>query len=164
MAPAMTNPQRERRAVRILMLDERDRVLLFLSARRGWWQAPGGGLKPGEDVRAAAAREIFEETGLHGLRLGAEVWRRRYLFTYDGVDYDQRERWFTARVDGFEPDFTRLTEEERIDLAGWRWWTLDELDATRDRFVIADFAQRLREIVEHGPPDLPIELGTTVRR
>ena len=154
----MANPQRVRHAVRVLLLDERDRVLLFRSARRSWWQAPGGGVDEGEDIDAAAAREIFEETGLRGLRLGAEVWRRRVAFTFEGIDYDQRERWFVARVESFQPDFAGFTEEERIDFDGCRWWTLAELRATDERLVIADFAARLRELIEHGPPPAPIDL------
>ncbi|WP_261663974.1 NUDIX hydrolase [Deinococcus sp. Marseille-Q6407] len=48
--------------------DPQGRVLL---ARRsgahfadGLWNLPGGGIEPGEDLRAAAAREVREEVGL----------------------------------------------------------------------------------------------------
>jgi len=46
------------------------RVLLLLN-RRGEWDLPGGRPEPGEDHRAALAREVREETGL-----AVEVGRR----------------------------------------------------------------------------------------
>src|SRR4051794_8736092 len=71
MIGAMSPPSRVRHVVRVLLLDEQDRLLLFRSGRRAWWQPPGGGIERREDVRAAAAREILEETGLAQLDLGA---------------------------------------------------------------------------------------------
>jgi 8-oxo-dGTP pyrophosphatase MutT (NUDIX family) len=53
----VTDPPRLRRAVRVLLLDEHDRVLLFraISELTGapFWFPPGGGLDEGEDVHAA---------------------------------------------------------------------------------------------------------------
>jgi len=150
---------RVRNAVRVLLLDEQDRVLLFRSARRAWWQPPGGGVKKREDARAAALREIAEETGLQEFELGAEVWLRRHTFTWRDVDIDQRERWFLARVPAFEPDLGGLSDSERLDLADWRWWTLDELAATTDALVPSTLAVRLRELLERGAPAEPFDVG-----
>ncbi|MFM5930855.1 MAG: NUDIX domain-containing protein [Novosphingobium sp.] len=50
---------------RVLVLDHADRVLLIRhSYGSGRWMMPGGGLKRGEDVRLAAAREVAEEVAL----------------------------------------------------------------------------------------------------
>lgn len=155
----MADKRRIRRCARVLLLDEHGRVLLFRSRRSGIWTAPGGGRKKGEKARAAAAREIAEETGLREVALGAELWRRRWSVHHKGVEVDQRERWFVARVTAFEPDLRGLGRSEAAALAEWRWWTLDELAATGDRIVVPDLAARLRHLLEHGPPAKPLRLG-----
>jgi 8-oxo-dGTP pyrophosphatase MutT (NUDIX family) len=130
----MSDAPQLRHAVRVLLLDERDRLLLFRGqvpeTGAALWFPAGGGLEDGEDVRAAAVREVAEETGLVNLALGPEVWRRRHVFTWRGERWEQRERWFIARVAHFEPDGAGMTEAETTELTAWRWWTLDELKAT----------------------------------
>jgi 8-oxo-dGTP pyrophosphatase MutT (NUDIX family) len=150
---------RVRHAVRVLLLDEQDRLLLFRSARRGWWQPPGGGIEEGEDVRVAASRELAEETGLLGLKLGAEVWHRNTVYTWHGIEIDQRERWLMARTTSFGPDTSGLSAGEAADLAEWRWWTTPELRLTKQRLVPGDLAVRLCDLLEHGPPKGPIRVG-----
>jgi 8-oxo-dGTP pyrophosphatase MutT (NUDIX family) len=115
-----------RHAARVLLLDEHERLLLFRGERpetgAAFWFPAGGGLEKGEDVRAAAVREVAEETGLANVPLGPEVWRRRHVFTWRGIKWDQRERWFMARVAHFEPDRAAMTETEKAELTAARWW------------------------------------------
>ncbi len=153
---------RVRHAVRVLLLDAEDRLLLVRATDPGagpFWFPAGGGLEPGEDVRSAAVREVEEETGLRELRLGPEVWRRRHAFTWRGVTYDQRERWFLARVAHFEPSGAGLTDAEMVDLTEWRWWSLEELRGTGERLTPRDLAVRLSELLADGPPAEPIDVG-----
>ena len=48
----------------ILVLDERDRLLMMKRSDSGRWGPPGGATEPGEVVEEAAKRETFEETNL----------------------------------------------------------------------------------------------------
>jgi ADP-ribose pyrophosphatase YjhB (NUDIX family) len=61
----------------VLIRDARDRVLLVRRApgatRSGLWSVPAGFVDYGEEVRAAAARELEEETGLVA-EVGDVVW------------------------------------------------------------------------------------------
>lgn len=54
--------------VSVVVLDADGRVLLLRRAphRHGFWQPVTGKVEPGEAPQAAAARELREETGLHG--------------------------------------------------------------------------------------------------
>ena len=159
----MSGGPRLRHSVRVVLLDEDDRLLLFAGEQPDtgarFWFPPGGGLEEGEDVSAAAARELAEEAGIVGVALGPEVWRRRHVFPWRGVEWDQRERWLLARVRHFEPAGQAMSAEEKADLKAWQWWTVDELEAADDDLVPRDLAARLRELLANGPPSAPIDVG-----
>jgi hypothetical protein len=77
-----------------------------------------------------------------------------------GIDYDQRERWFLARVEHFEPDLSGVTDAERIDLTAWRWWTVAELTHTSKVLSPRDLARRVQKLLDVGPPPTPVPIGT----
>ncbi len=159
----MSRSPRIRHAARVLLIDGEEKLLLFRAERpetgEVFWFPPGGGLEEGEDVRAAAVREVAEETGLADVGLGAEVWRRRHFFTWRGREWDQRERWFVARVAHFEPDRGAMSESEKAELTECRWWALEELETTTDALAPCELASLLRSLLAEGPPLVPIDVG-----
>jgi 8-oxo-dGTP diphosphatase len=50
-------------AVAVYVLDEKNNILLVKGYRRGW-EFPGGYVSRGESIRAAAIREVKEESGI----------------------------------------------------------------------------------------------------
>lgn len=77
-----------RRAAKVLLVDEHNRVLLFSGIDRTkpdvapWWFAVGGALEDGEDVAAAATRELYEETGLTVDDPGPAIFTRRFSWGF----------------------------------------------------------------------------------
>ena len=66
-----------------LVVDETGRLLLLKRSDSGCWGPPGGAVEPGENLEAAARREVREETGLElgglslsGVYSGPELYYR----------------------------------------------------------------------------------------
>lgn len=55
---------RVRVGVGVIVLDSRGWILLEKRSDCGMWGLPGGRIEPGESVKEAAVREVYEETGL----------------------------------------------------------------------------------------------------
>jgi 8-oxo-dGTP pyrophosphatase MutT (NUDIX family) len=123
--------RRIRRAARILLMDEQDRLLLIRFAppdRRAFWCGVGGECDPGEDFDAAAVRELCEETGLRVASCGLEVACRAEDFvTLEGEPVTSDERFFRVRTRCFKPDTSGHTAIERELIKEFRWFTREEL-------------------------------------
>lgn len=157
----MTTEPEIRPTVRVLMLDELDRVLLFRGQDPSkpdirFWFPTGGGIEGNETPEEAARREVMEETGLKDFALGPHIWNRRHVFTFYGHELDVREVWFFARVSNFEIDTSGFTEIEREVLQEHHWWSLNELESTKDVLTPRDLPSLLRELLANGLPSSPL--------
>jgi len=175
---------RHRRAARVIVLDDADRVLLVRGhdadqPERSWWFTVGGGIDAGESEVEAALRELREEAGLSldpGVLEGPVLTRDAY-FHFFAETCRQQEVFFLARVDGgHRPTDDGWTPEERDVLDEMRWLTTAELRAeTREVFptsladVVDDLAGGWDGTVRHlgaqhdDEPSDPEELGTVAR-
>jgi 8-oxo-dGTP pyrophosphatase MutT (NUDIX family) len=145
-----------RTGARMLLFDDLDRLLLIEERWAGsdgpWqhWITPGGGVEPGEQLAAAAVREVYEETSLR-VELPAdapEVHTHSRAWSWAGVDYDQDDHFFAARLGA--PAQIRPaapTEIERLTVVGARWWTPAELRATGDVLVPAELADVVADVL-----------------
>ncbi|MGZ0151374.1 NUDIX hydrolase [Kribbella sp. WER1] len=149
-----------RQAVKLLLLDPDDRLLLIQSrnADATYWYPVGGGIEPGESLQQAAAREAYEETGLRDLPTGVHVWWRDHTYEYEDQRYDVHEEWLLHRVNHFEPAPAELTPYESRTILTFGWWHAHELEATQDTVYPPNLGRLLTALLTDGIPRTPVDI------
>ncbi|MFC9896490.1 NUDIX domain-containing protein [Nocardia sp. NPDC127579] len=125
-----------RTSARVVLLDENDRVLLMrgndpVTPEVSFWFTIGGGVEPGESLRAAAVRELWEETGYEAdpATLRGPIWRRVAVFPFNRELIRAEELFFVLRVPAFEPHAGNLTTIERRSITANKWCTSADITA-----------------------------------
>jgi TDG/mug DNA glycosylase family protein len=151
-----------RRAARAVVLDPDDRMLLvrFEWPHETVWATPGGGLDPEETHEQAIVRELAEECGLRGFELGPCIWTREQWFADMPGWGGQTERIFLVRTGAFTPAPEFSADELAAEgMVEQRWWSLDELAASREIFAPRRLQEHVRDLVERGAPPEPLDVG-----
>ncbi|HEX4635349.1 MAG TPA: NUDIX domain-containing protein [Rhizomicrobium sp.] len=141
----MTLPK-PRQAGRAILRDDAGRVLLihFVLPNMTFWATPGGGMEPGETPLAAAIRELREELGIE-VSLQGPVHKAVGIFEFEGVLIENTDHFFYGKWNG-TPRLIGATESESAALTHARWWTIDEIEKTRQPVFPRDLADVLRRL------------------
>ena len=154
----------ERQAARALVVDTGERVLLvaFRNPETGdvWWATPGGGIEGDESDADALRRELVEEIGLEEPALGPCIWVREHTFPWDRRLIRQFERFYLLSTEPFVVR-PRLTAAQLLSegVTEVRWWRLDEIERSDERFAPRRLAPLVRGLLRDGPPPEPIDVG-----
>ncbi|HEY9037931.1 MAG TPA: RNA pyrophosphohydrolase [Roseovarius sp.] len=121
------------------------------------WQMPQGGIDAGEDARAAALRELVEETGVTPdlVRIEAETadWVR-YDLPHDlvpriwkGRYRGQKQKWFLVRFHGDDHQINIATPHP--EFSDWRWLPPGDLARHIVPFKRAVYTEVLEEFAPY---------------
>jgi 8-oxo-dGTP pyrophosphatase MutT (NUDIX family) len=124
----MTGPEPvRRRAARVVVVDGDGHVLMIEGfdphhPDAPYWYTVGGGVEPGESDRAAAVREVWEETGrtIAVDDLVGPVHHDEGAFSFEGRTIVQQQvfyGWVTERFDADPAGFAGLELRSTIQLA-----------------------------------------------
>lgn len=122
------------------------------------WQMPQGGIDEGEEAKAAALRELQEETGIrpdlveiiakakdeHFYDLPPELVGKLWGGKYRG----QRQYWYLARFIGDDSDIDIQTKDP--EFREWKWAlpeTLPDLIVPFKRKLYRDILQEFRALI-----------------
>lgn len=160
-----------RNSIKIILLNPKDEVLLLSTDDKSitnkdksyngkFWQMIGGKIENGEDVKSAATRELFEETGLtpNEVEFGNIVWKGDLTLIMSGVQTLIKQQFIVAKTKATEVTLKNLTPEEKTVIKGLKWFSIDEIKNSKEIIYPVGLDEYLSELLTSGTPKEPITI------
>jgi len=104
-----------------LVYNKKGEVLFIL--RNGKWDLPKGGTEKGEEIEETALREVEEETGVSGLKLGQKLQKTYHIFKRNGNYKLKITHWYEMKT-----NYTgALHPQENEGIEKVAWFNPDEI-------------------------------------
>ncbi|MBJ3025496.1 NUDIX domain-containing protein [Salmonella enterica subsp. enterica serovar Kentucky] len=137
---------RIRPSSRLIIISPENQVLLFFFSHendalngKSYWATPGGGLESNESFEQAALRELREETGIIKNDVGPQVGTRSFpMMLPSGETVLAEEHFFIVNVEKTDTDKSGWSNNERKVIRDQYWWTLEELQLTKETIFPRD--------------------------
>jgi 8-oxo-dGTP pyrophosphatase MutT (NUDIX family) len=144
-----------RYVARVLVINDKGHVYLLrgrddtLPNRAPFWFTPGGKIDAGETPPQAAARELFEEVGLHALpeSLGDIVGTETSHYHFHGVAYHQEGVFYAHFSNNAGLNSDGWTDIEARTIDHGRYWSLEELRTTQETIYPAHLGDMLAGVI-----------------
>jgi 8-oxo-dGTP pyrophosphatase MutT (NUDIX family) len=128
-------PLWHRHTARVLPVDAEGRVLLLHGwdphhPERPFWFTIGGGADPGESMRDAAVRELYEETriSVDPAQLGEPIAQNTIEFSWGGHHIVQDQVFYAVLIESAEVSLDGLDLWERATTDKYGWLTAEDLE------------------------------------
>jgi 8-oxo-dGTP pyrophosphatase MutT (NUDIX family) len=128
--PVLRVYMKGQRRVRVLVINEKDEILLV----RSWfghqqWSLPGGGIRRSESSAAAGAREVFEETGV-------TIDERKSKFLGEFENGDSNAPFIIdCQIVSIEKQPAHIAARRRLEMLDVAWFSMKHLPSHRSKTV-----------------------------
>lgn len=154
-----------RKSSRAIVLNKDNHIFLFryqfdyLTESKSIWITPGGSLEEGESFEDALKRELFEELGVLWDKDCVEIYYRNPLYTLNTGEVVQSiEKFFLVCMEEEQFSYANWTENEKQRMLCGRWWSIEEIQQSKDDFFTEDIICILTDLSDGNIPFTSMEI------
>lgn len=161
-----------RKAVRVLLLNDKNELLLMLvedfdistpegTRNKRFWCTIGGGIEADESIEQAALREIYEEAGIarENVDLGPVVWFGDVELVLKGKLTRLEESFIVAKTKQKNVFLQAPTEDEKDVVKKLRWFSLEDIQKSTEVIFPIVLLDHLTDVISEKYPERPININ-----